>query len=262
MRTRPSSVRSVRPSARRRRSRSRRRHVSTTLPCRHSTCCRRILLKSRRFDLHFRRGRAFADLGLWGPARTELEAALPLVDPLIRRGEPKVPLALSKCSFWMLDVPAVQRYANEALPLAESLGRDDFAADAMSWLAGVLNAEGDVQGAVDMDRRAMSRVGGPKTFGLTRSVIALYHMGLIDEALIRAFQAVESARASQDPNFRVYALQHLAISLSGAGRYEESRRAFEEMRDFGRRHGVATHAGARHRHVRGHSHRPGRLRAR
>ena len=196
------------------------------------------LLKSRRFDLHFRRGRAFADLGLWGPARTELEAALPLVDPADSTRRAEVLLALSKCSFWMMDVPAVQRYANEALPLAESLGRDDFAADAMSWLAGVLNAEGDVQGAVDMDRRAMGRVGGPKTFGLTRSVIALYHMGLIDEALIRAFQAVESARASQDPNFRVYALQHLAISLSGAGRYEESRRAFEEMRDFGRRHGV------------------------
>ena len=37
-------------------------------------------LRATRFDLHFRRGKAFTDVGLWGPARAELEAALPLVD--------------------------------------------------------------------------------------------------------------------------------------------------------------------------------------
>jgi tetratricopeptide (TPR) repeat protein len=195
-------------------------------------------LASRRFELHFKRGRAFADLGLWGPARTELEAALPLLEPSDTTGRTQLLLELCKCTFWMLDVPAVRRYANEALPLAETLGRDDFVADAMSWLAGVLNAEGDVPGAVAMDRQAMARIGGPRTFGLTRAVIALYHSGLIDEALERAYQAVESARASQDPNFRVYALQHLAISLFGAGRYAEAQRSFEEMRNFGRRYGV------------------------
>jgi tetratricopeptide (TPR) repeat protein/predicted Ser/Thr protein kinase len=191
-----------------------------------------------RFDLHFRRGRAFADLGLWGPARLELEAALPLVlpDEVTRRTE--LLLELSKCVFWLMDVPAVRRYVNEALPLAESLGREDLVADAMSWLAGALNAEGDVTAAVEMDRRVMARIGGPKTFGLARSVISLYHMGLMDEALQRAFQSVESARASQDPTFRVFALQHLAVCLAGAGRYAEASRTFAEMREFGRRHGV------------------------
>lgn len=195
-------------------------------------------LKPRRLDLHFRRGRAFADLGLWGPARTELESALPLVDPADSTRRAELLLELCKCSFWQLDTRAVRRYANEALPLAESLGRDDFAADAMSWLAGVLNAEGDVPGAVDLNRLAMARIGGAKTYGLALVVISLYHMGLIDEALDRAIQSVESARASQDPTFRVYALQHLAITLTGAGRYAEAQRAFEEMREFGRRHGV------------------------
>jgi tetratricopeptide (TPR) repeat protein len=195
-------------------------------------------LRATRFDLHFRRGKAFTDVGLWGPARVELEAALPLVDPTDTPRRTAVLLELSKCTFWMLDCGAVRLYATEALSLAESLGRDDLVADAMSWIAGVLNAEGDVAGAVEMDRRAMTRVGGPKTFGLARTVITLYHMGLIDEAIERAVQAVENARASQDPNFRVYALQHLAISLAGAGRYSEACRAFEEMREFGRRHGV------------------------
>ena len=58
-------------------------------------------------------------------------------------------------------------------------------------MAGVLNAEGDVQGAVEMDRRAMARVGGPKTFGLARTVITLYHMGLIDEALSGHFRRLK-----------------------------------------------------------------------
>jgi tetratricopeptide (TPR) repeat protein/predicted Ser/Thr protein kinase len=195
-------------------------------------------LKPRRLDLHFRRGRAFADVGLWGPARTELEAALELVDPAESTRRTQLLLELSKCSFWLLDTPAVRRNASEALTLSESLGRDDLAADAMSWLGGALNAEGDVFGAVAMDRQALARAGSPRTFGLARSVITLYHAGLIDEALQSAVPAVEHARASQDPTFRVHALQHLAISLSAAGRYAEALRAFEEMRDFGRRHGV------------------------
>jgi tetratricopeptide (TPR) repeat protein/predicted Ser/Thr protein kinase len=195
-------------------------------------------VKQQRLDLHFRRGRAFAEVGLWGPARTELEAALALVDPPDTTRRTELLLEVSKCAFWMLDSPAVRRYATEALALAESLGRDNLVADAMSWLAGVLNAEGDAPAAAEMDRQAMARVGGPKTFGLTRTVITLYHLGHIDEAIMRANQAIESARASQDPNFRVYALQHLGISLAGAGRYSEARSAFEEMREFGRRHGV------------------------
>ena len=129
-------------------------------------------LRPRRLDLHFRRGRAFADVGLWGPARTELEAALELVDPAESTQRTQLLLELSKCSFWLLDVPAVRRYASEALPLSEALGRDDFVADAMSWLAGALNAEGDVPGAVAMDRQAMARIGGPRTFGLARAVIS------------------------------------------------------------------------------------------
>jgi tetratricopeptide (TPR) repeat protein/predicted Ser/Thr protein kinase len=194
--------------------------------------------QQRRRDLHFRRARAFAELGLWGPARTDLEAALPLLDQADVTERTELLLELSKCAFWMLDIPPMRRYADEALHLAESLGRDDLVADALSWLSGAMNSEGDVPAAVEMDRRAMARVGGAKTFGLARAVISLYHMGLISEAVDRAHEALDSARQSQDPTFRVYALQHLGISLSAVGRYAEASRAFSEMRDFGRRHGV------------------------
>ena len=170
-------------------------------------------------------------------ARTEFEAALALVDDdRIRRAE--VLIELSKCTFWSLDVAAVRRYSDEALTLAESLGRDDLVAETMAWFAGVMNAEGDVPAAVEMDRRAMARVGGPKTFGLARAVISLYHLGLTDEAVTRGYQAVESARASQDPDFRAYALEHLAISLVGGRPLRRSHTGLRRDARVRRRHGV------------------------
>ena len=194
--------------------------------------------RARRLDLHSRRGRAFGDLGMWAPARQELELALDLQEPGTTAQRAEVLGQLAKCAFWMLDVEAVRRYAGEQLTMAEVLGRDDLVADAMSWIGGVLNADGDVVGAAEIDRKAMARIGGAKTFSLARSVITLYHLGLVDEALERAKEAVESSRTAPDPNFRVYALQHLGISLAGAGRYAEARRAFDELRTLGRQYAV------------------------
>jgi tetratricopeptide (TPR) repeat protein len=195
-------------------------------------------LGERRLDLHFRRGRAFVDLGQWEPARKEFEAALPLLDPEKAAQRAELLGLLANCAFWMLDTPAVRRYAGEELTIGESLGRDDLAADAMSWIAGVMNADGDVAGAAEVDRKAMARIGGPKTFGLTRAVITLYHLGRVEEALERAREAVEASAGTPNPNFRVYALQHLGISLGANGRYAEALRIFAEMREVGKRYGV------------------------
>ena len=49
-----------------------------------------------------------------------------------------------------------------------------------------------------------------------------------------AAQAVEYARGSEDPAFLLYALQHWGLALSGAGRYDEALRAFDEACTFGR----------------------------
>jgi tetratricopeptide (TPR) repeat protein len=49
---------------------------------------------------------------------------------------------------------------------------------------------------------------------------------------------VETARASEDPSFLLYALQHLGLSLTGGGRFDEALRVFDEARAFGRRCGA------------------------
>jgi tetratricopeptide (TPR) repeat protein len=89
-----------------------------------------------------------------------------------------------------------------------------------------------------MDHEALARAGGIRSFGLARTPLTLYWAGLADEAIQHGLQAVETARAAEDPSFLLYALQHLGLSLSGAGRFDEALRVFDEARAFGRRCGA------------------------
>ena len=99
---------------------------------------------------------------------------------------------------------------------------------------------------METDRRAMARVGGPRTFGLARTVISLYH-GFNRGGDQRAFQTRCPRLAGS--NFRVYALQHLAISPAGAA----TRRRSARFEGCAISEGVAACADARPRnlHVRG-----------
>ena len=62
-------------------------------------------------------------------------------------------------------------------------------------------SDGDILAAIQMDREAIARAGGIHSFGLARSPLTLYWAGLAEEAIQRGLQAVETARASQDPPF-------------------------------------------------------------
>jgi tetratricopeptide (TPR) repeat protein len=68
----------------------------------------------------------------------------------------------------------------------------------------------------------------------------LYWAGHTTEAAARAAEAVESARASGEAAFLLYALQHLGISLTGAGRYDEAIAAFDEACSLGRQCGASS----------------------
>jgi tetratricopeptide (TPR) repeat protein len=133
-----------------------------------------------------------------------------------------------------MDVPALRKFAGEAQVIAEYLGRNDLWADAQAWMASAMVSDGDVLAAVQMDHEAIARAGGIRSFGLARTPLTLYWAGRTAEAIQRGLQAVESARAAEDPSFLLYALQHLGLSLSGAGRFDEALRVFDEARGVGR----------------------------
>lgn len=197
-------------------------------------------IHEKRLELHALRGRSYFQVGQWASAKGEFEAALSILEARqgteVKRCELLVSLA--ETSFWLMNVAGVRHFASEAHRLGDRIGRDDLSSDALAWLASAQAAEGDVLGAIEMDRRALARGGGSRSFGRARVPLTLYWAGRTTDAVDQAAQAVECARESQDPAFLLYALQHSGLSLSGAGRYDEAIRVFDEACTLGRRCGA------------------------
>jgi tetratricopeptide (TPR) repeat protein len=193
---------------------------------------------ARRFELHVKRGRSFFAVGQWAAAKNAFEAAASLLDPAAQEKRAELLVRLAETAFWLMDVPAIRQFAGEAQDVAAHIGRDDLWADAHAWLASALVSDGDVHAAIEMDRDAVARAKGIRSFGLARIPLTLYWAGFADEAIQRGEQAVEAARGSEDPFFLLYALQHLGLSLTGGGRFDEALRVFDEARAFGRRSGA------------------------
>jgi len=193
---------------------------------------------AKRFDLHVKRGRSFFVVGQWAHAKSAFEAATSLLDPAEPEKRAELLVRLAETAFWLMDVPGMRKFADEAQVLAERAGRDDLWADAQAWMASAMVSDGDVRAAIRMDEKALTRAGGIRSFGLARTPLTLYWAGMADEAIEHGSQAVERARTSDDPSFLLYALQHLGLSLSGVGRVDEALRVFDEARAFGRRCGA------------------------
>jgi tetratricopeptide (TPR) repeat protein len=193
---------------------------------------------AQRSELHVKRGRSFFTVGEWASAKNSYEAAVSLLSPAEHEQRAELLVRLAEAAFWLMDVTALRKFAGEAQVLADRAGRDDLWADAQAWMASGMVSDGDVLAAIQMDRRAVARAGGIRSFGLARTPLTLYWAGLGDEAIQHGLQAVETARASAEPAFLLYALQHLGLSLSGAGRFDEAVRVFDEARAFGTRCGA------------------------
>lgn len=195
-------------------------------------------LQNRQAELHGKRGRSYVQAGQWASAKVAFEAALALLPECddTKRGELLVSLA--ETSFWLMNVADVRRFAADAYMRAERIGRADMAADALAWMASATVSDGDVAGGIEIDRKALARAGGVRSFGLARAPLTLYWAGRTSEAVERATQGVEIARTAKDPAFLLYALQHWGLSLCSVGRYDESLQAFEEARAVGRRSGA------------------------
>lgn len=193
---------------------------------------------AKRSELHVKRGRSFFAIGEWAPAKNAFEAAVSLLSPAEHEKRAELLVRLAEAAFWLMDVPALRKFAGEAQVLADRAGRDDLWADGQAWMASAMVSDGNVLAAIQMDREAIARAGGIRSFGLARTPLTLYWAGLADEAIQHGLQAVETARASEDPPFLLYALQHLGLSLSGAGRFDEALRVFDEARAFGTRCGA------------------------
>jgi len=193
-------------------------------------------------DLRADRGRAFASVGLWTAAQSELQAALAGLasDRSERRAEVLVDLALA-CN-WSMETAELKRHAGDALTLARSVGRADLAIGSGFWLAWASGSDGDVNAAVEQYERVLAEA---QAIGVSPapSVLPLYSTtlcwtGEFDRGIARARQAVQIARAGGDTDATILALQVLGLALAGTGSYDEAIQVFDEASRFGRDYGI------------------------
>ena len=195
---------------------------------------------AQRVDLHARRASAFAALALWAAQKLEIEQALRYLDPQQVERRCELLLELGSAWFFLLDTRVVEPLATEALELAERVHRADLAANAIAWLARCQMATGDVGAAIETERKAIARSGGSGTAGVAFAFgpLTLYLAGRTSEAVALARRAAEGSRSSRNTGLMMWSLPHLGLSLGSAGQYAEAAKVFDEVRQFGRKHGV------------------------
>jgi tetratricopeptide (TPR) repeat protein len=191
-----------------------------------------------RTELHVRRGRAFANVGSWPAARAAFACALETDDSESLDARADILLMLAMASFWVLDIAGLRPLATEALGLANQLGRRDLAGQALGWLGRAEQADGNLDAAIEIDRRALTLTDGVTLGGLVHAPLTLYLAGKLPDAVDLAQNALVQARRAGESSAMMYALSHYGLSLAAAGMYEEAAATFEEARELGRRSGA------------------------
>ena len=187
-----------------------------------------------RADLHAKRGNALASVGNWPAAKEAFQAALEFQDSsrLERRAE--LLLKLGMVHFWLLDVAALRPLVTEALSLAEQVARKDLAAEALGWLGRAAQADGNLEAAMEVDRRALAMPGARMTGALVYSPLTLYLAGELPSALKLSRKILDESRSSGESGALIYALTHCGLALAATGQYSEAAATFDEAREFAR----------------------------
>ena len=191
-----------------------------------------------RAELHANRGNALASVGNWPAAREAFEAALQFHDSSRLQRRAELLLKLAMVHFWLLDVAALRPLVTEALGLAERIGRQDLAAEALGWLARAAQADGNLEAAMQMERRALAVPNVAMKGVLVFAPLTLYLAGELPTALELGRKAVDGARGSGESSSLIYALTHYGLALAANGQYSEAAITFDEARKLARSSGA------------------------
>jgi len=188
----------------------------------------RLSLTDALADLHARSGKAYASMAQWPEARRELEAALCGVGEAMPERRAEILVDLLEVCWWLLDVLSLRQWAQEALTLADAIGRGDLQTLARGWLAAALGADGDVSGCAAQSERALARGHeldiAPPAPVYTYLSLSLYWLGRLDEAVQRGGEGVGAARAANHTTATMFSLPHLGLALGAHGDYDEAMR--------------------------------------
>jgi tetratricopeptide (TPR) repeat protein len=191
-----------------------------------------------RADLHAKRGEALASVGNWPEAKAAFATAVHHLgtDRVERRVELLLKLAMA--NFWVLDIAALRPLVTEALRLAEGVGRQDLAGEALGWLGRAEQADGNLNAAIEIDCKAFARTGAVASGALVHAPLTLYLAGKFPDALKLATTVLADARKSGESSAIIYALSHHGLALAGSGLYAEAAATFGEAREFAKSSGA------------------------
>ena len=187
-----------------------------------------------RADLHAKRGDALASVGNWPTAKEAFDAALQCLHSSCIERRAELLLKLAMAHFWLLDVAALRPLVTEALGLAEQVARKDLAAEALGWLGRAAQADGNLEAAMEVDRRALAMPGVSMTGSLVYSPLTLYLAGELPSALKLSRKILEESRKSGESSALIYALTHHGLALAANGQYGDAAVTFDEAREFAR----------------------------
>ena len=187
-----------------------------------------------RADLHAKRGDALASVGNWPTAKEAFDAALQSLHSSCIERRAELLLKLAMVHFWLLDVAALRPLVTEALALAEQVARKDLAAEALGWLGRAAQADGNLEAAMEVDRRALALPGVSITGSLVYSPLTLYLAGELPSALKLSRKILEASRNSGESSAVIYALTHYGLALAANGQYGDAAVTFDEAREFAR----------------------------
>jgi tetratricopeptide (TPR) repeat protein len=187
-----------------------------------------------RADLHANRGDALASVGNWPAAKEAFDAALQFLHSSRVERRAELLLKLAMVHFWLLDVAALRPHVTEALGLAEQVDRKDLAAEALGWLGRAAQADGNLEAAMEVDRRALAMPGVSITGSLVYSPLTLYLAGELPSALRLSRKILDESRRSGESSALIYALTHYGLALAANGEYSDAAAVFDEAREFAR----------------------------
>ncbi|HEV2237285.1 MAG TPA: helix-turn-helix domain-containing protein [Ktedonobacterales bacterium] len=185
-------------------------------------------------ELHYKRGQALSQAGMWAEARPELVAALAAARPDDADQTVQILLELSAVAFYLYDVPAMRHDVMEALAQAEAARRSDLAAAATVRLGFFEANEGFPSEAVRLYEQAIAQ-GGPQVGEAHQHLgRTLYWLSRYTEAVAHLRRAVELAHG--DAAGQIFPLQDLGLALAATGQYSEAVQVFEQARDLSQAH--------------------------
>lgn len=193
-------------------------------------------------DLHARRGKALANLNQWQEAKQDLETALALLPPTDLEHRTRVLLELAQVTTWLWDMARALEYTQEALHLAQQLGKDELIATAMSQLAAGELSDARTREAIAHFDQAFARAPAMHQSELIHMLafagLAHYWVGDFQPAIELCRQAITRAHEMYDNGTIVFSQANLALGLMGSGAYAEAFQTFYEACDFARKHDV------------------------